>query len=185
MSEDRLRVVVDFLNTLDERRFRRASGQHVPHDDLSTPRELKRFLLAAGLVDPRTRVVAADLVAAVKVRDGLRAAIAGEAAPQRLDEFAVVLELADPPRVVSEDRGVQRALAEIVLRCVEASVQGTWPRLKLCAAADCRYAFFDTGKNRLGRWCSMRVCGNREKTKTYRRGRDGSAERGSRSARMR
>ncbi|MEU4242496.1 CGNR zinc finger domain-containing protein [Actinoplanes sp. NPDC026619] len=46
---------------------------------------------------------------------------------------------------------------------------GGWNRLKLCSAADCRWAFYDTSRNGGGRWCSMEACGNRNKTRAYRR----------------
>jgi predicted RNA-binding Zn ribbon-like protein len=40
--------------------------------------------------------------------------------------------------------------------------------VKACARESCRYVFFDHSRNRSGRWCSMQVCGNREKTAAYR-----------------
>ena len=35
-----------------------------------------------------------------------------------------------------------------------------WTRLKVCARDSCRWAFYDTSRNRSGRWCSMAGCGN-------------------------
>jgi predicted RNA-binding Zn ribbon-like protein len=43
-----------------------------------------------------------------------------------------------------------------------------WGRLKICAADDCRWAFYDSSKNRGGTWCRMEVCGNRTKNRRYR-----------------
>ncbi len=43
-----------------------------------------------------------------------------------------------------------------------------WRRLKICAADDCRWAFYDSSKNRGGTWCRMEVCGNRNKNRRYR-----------------
>jgi predicted RNA-binding Zn ribbon-like protein len=43
-----------------------------------------------------------------------------------------------------------------------------WPRLKACTDDGCQWAFYDTTRNRSRTWCSMDVCGNREKTKRYR-----------------
>jgi predicted RNA-binding Zn ribbon-like protein len=40
--------------------------------------------------------------------------------------------------------------------------------VKICPAADCRWAFFDHSRNRSRTWCSMRVCGNREKARAWR-----------------
>ena len=36
-------------------------------------------------------------------------------------------------------------------------------RLKLCPGRDCGWLFLDASKNRSRRWCSMEVCGSREK----------------------
>jgi len=49
-----------------------------------------------------------------------------------------------------------------------ASIEGDWSRLKICPDDDCQWAFVDQSRNRSRRWCSMEVCGNRDKTRTYR-----------------
>jgi len=41
-------------------------------------------------------------------------------------------------------------------------------RVKICPADDCRWAFYDTSRNRSRQWCSMEVCGNRAKARTHR-----------------
>jgi predicted RNA-binding Zn ribbon-like protein len=57
------------------------------------------------------------------------------------------------------------AIVETVANSV---AKGDWPRVKLCAAPDCRWAFYDVSRNGRGRWCAMEICGNRQKTRTYR-----------------
>ena len=48
--------------------------------------------------------------------------------------------------------------------------EGTWERLKACERDVCRWAFYDHSKNRSSHWCSMAVCGQREKNRrAYRR----------------
>jgi predicted RNA-binding Zn ribbon-like protein len=46
------------------------------------------------------------------------------------------------------------------------------PALELAVAActsdECLWAFYDRSRNRSRHWCSMGVCGNRAKTRTYR-----------------
>jgi predicted RNA-binding Zn ribbon-like protein len=49
------------------------------------------------------------------------------------------------------------------LQCEEA-----WLRLKACTDESCQWAFYDATRNRSRTWCSMDVCGNREKTRRYR-----------------
>ncbi len=41
-------------------------------------------------------------------------------------------------------------------------------RLKHCANPGCSMVFYDTGKNNRRRWCTMSVCGNRDKVSRFR-----------------
>jgi predicted RNA-binding Zn ribbon-like protein len=164
----RLQPIVEFLNTDDRRRFAVGGEQHVPHDLLRSPSDLKRFLVGAGLMSERVRVSRADLDAAKEFRDQARRAISKKSRRSTLGAYPLLVELGSNPRLVPDATGAEGAVAELVIRCIEAANQGSWPRLKICAADDCGYVFYDSGKNQLGRWCSMKVCGNRVKTRMYR-----------------
>jgi predicted RNA-binding Zn ribbon-like protein len=73
-------------------------------------------------------------------------------------------------------RGVDSFLGMISTAIVEATLLGTWTRLKVCRSETCRWAYYDHSKNGRSCWCSMRVCGSRDKARTYRaRQRAGSA----------
>jgi predicted RNA-binding Zn ribbon-like protein len=63
---------------------------------------------------------------------------------------------------------VDALIAQMIGIVLRAQIDGSWERLKICAADSCRWAFFDVSKNRGGHWCSMEVCGNREKNRAYR-----------------
>jgi hypothetical protein len=41
-------------------------------------------------------------------------------------------------------------------------------RVRICAAEGCGWAFLDSSKNGRRRWCSMKLCGNREKATRFR-----------------
>jgi predicted RNA-binding Zn ribbon-like protein len=69
--------------------------------------------------------------------------------------------------LVPADDSVEGVVAGLVLRIHDAERAGTFSRLRSCA--HCRWVFFDTSRNRTGRWCSMQACGGREKAKAYRR----------------
>ena len=61
-------------------------------------------------------------------------------------------------------------VAARVLAIVErAQADGTWERMKACAADTCRWAFYDQSRNRSRQWCDMAVCGNRAKARSYRK----------------
>lgn len=57
------------------------------------------------------------------------------------------------------------ALLAAVYRAVE---NKTFRRLKICGAPSCRLVFVDRSKNTSARWCSMAVCGNRNKARARR-----------------
>jgi predicted RNA-binding Zn ribbon-like protein len=72
------------------------------------------------------------------------------------------------PVVVPAAGGVPGALGSVVAAVLAAQGDGTLPRVKICAEDTCQWAFVDASKNRSRQWCSMSVCGNRAKTRTYR-----------------
>jgi len=72
-------------------------------------------------------------------------------------------------------QGVSRALGQMLAQMVRAVGDGTWSRLKACRDSSCQWAFYDNSKNQSGRWCSMSVCGSRDKARAYRKRRSGRA----------
>jgi predicted RNA-binding Zn ribbon-like protein len=64
--------------------------------------------------------------------------------------------------------GIDAVIGELIGIVHEAMADGTWPRLKACRSETCEWAFYDRSRNRSGTWCSMAVCGNREKARSYR-----------------
>jgi predicted RNA-binding Zn ribbon-like protein len=63
--------------------------------------------------------------------------------------------------------GSEDQLDRIVEITLGAMFDGTWSRLKACR--HCCWSFYDRSPNRSGTWCSMQLCGNRAKTRSYRR----------------
>jgi predicted RNA-binding Zn ribbon-like protein len=59
------------------------------------------------------------------------------------------------------------ALDEVVAVALGAMLDGSWSRLKACR--NCSWSFHDYSPNRSATWCSMQLCGNRTKTRAYRR----------------
>ena len=64
--------------------------------------------------------------------------------------------------------GIDAVIGELIGIVHEAMADGTWRRLKACRSETCEWAFYDRSRNRSGTWCSMAVCGNREKARSYR-----------------
>jgi predicted RNA-binding Zn ribbon-like protein len=94
------------------------------------------------------------------------------AAQAVLERSLLLVELAaaGEPHVTAVDRDDTGRLAIAVAADAYLAVQarGEWPRLKVCASPDCRWAFWDGTRNRSRRWCDMAGCGNRAKNRTWR-----------------
>jgi predicted RNA-binding Zn ribbon-like protein len=157
-------------------------------DRLDSPAALRRFLTDHGLLAASEPVDEADLVLAVELREALRAMLRvnhGEpldpAALLTVNRAAAGLPLQlgfdeeGRPLLAPASAGCRGGLAALLAGVASAQAQGTWERLKVCSADSCQWAFFDRSKNRSGRWCSMRTCGNRDKTRAYRSRRRGEA----------
>ncbi|MEV6538306.1 CGNR zinc finger domain-containing protein [Streptomyces sp. NPDC051665] len=173
-------LVEQFLNTLDERSFSWHGERHTGNDELTSVQGLLAWLEAHGLVSSGQELRPSDLTAALALRAGLRDALAGGADnADGTDRAETSRALAPFPLVLAPDAGGSglRLVADsdtpgldAIVETVATSVAGGgWSRLKLCASPDCRWAFYDTSRNGGGRWCSMDACGNRNKTRAYRR----------------
>ena len=169
-----LGLVESFLNSLDVE-----SGE----DEFDSLPRFRRWLAAHGRESAGRRAGEDDLALARKVagvlRDEIRRHHPGAETPpghhRRLNALAGDIGLragfTEEGDVVLRPAatGVAGMLGEILATIVTAGTAGTWERLKICTADDCAYVYYDASKNASGRWCSMAVCGNRAKTRAYRR----------------
>jgi hypothetical protein len=57
-------------------------------------------------------------------------------------------------------------VGELLTIVAQAQADGTWQRMKACPA--CGWAFYDRSRNRSRTWCTMAICGNRAKARSYR-----------------
>ena len=135
---------------------------------------LDEFLAGEGV--PPTRP---ELARAREVREAVRELLfANNHQPLESDPHAVLHAAADRarytldlgrPELVAAAPGVDGLLGRVLAVAYAAMVDGTWTRLKACRNHGCRWAFYDYSKNRSASWCSMQLCGNRTKTRSYRR----------------
>lgn len=161
-------VVRDFVNTTE---FETGG------DDLTTPAELARYLVAEGLLTTTARATAQELALARGLRSGLRAALEDNHDGRRsaLPDLEAALGSLDVRLTWTEEgasltptrTGVRGALARIGIAAHQAAVDGLWWRLKICSSDECAWAFYDHSKNRSRQWCEF-GCGNRMKTRAYR-----------------
>jgi predicted RNA-binding Zn ribbon-like protein len=169
-----LELVIDFVNSLDTE-----EGS----DDLATPQGLGGWLAKRRLLDAQEEAALgeAERREAVRLREALRALMLehnggerDEGAARELEEVArrgglgVHFGAGGEARLAPAAVGLAGALAAILVPVAEAARDGTWQRVKACRADDCLWAFYDRSRNRSGVWCSMSVCGNRAKVRSYR-----------------
>lgn len=162
-------LVEAFANTVD---VEEAS------DEIATPAGLAGWLKGRGMLDAAGDIPAEVHARYVTLRAGLREELGAHVGdtpdPHLLDAADQVLS-EHPVRVTA--RGLltpvaglapERApLATLAIAWSELVTTGDAARLKRCAEHTCGWVFWDISKNRSRRWCSMKVCGNRNKSRSY------------------
>jgi predicted RNA-binding Zn ribbon-like protein len=142
----------------------------------------RRWLVESDLAAPSIEIGDAALARLVDFRAVIRRLIEanhdGDANPEASAQLAR-LAAGYPVGLVAGADGalaldleppssVDRVIAQMVGIVFQAQLESHWPRLKICAADDCRWAFYDRSRNRAGNWCQMGLCGNRAKNRAYR-----------------
>jgi predicted RNA-binding Zn ribbon-like protein len=169
----RLELVREFVNSLDVEEAT---------DELGTTEGLASWLVDHGLPPGNGRISERDRRRIVELREALRSLLlvnGGHAGDPTAAGTLNQMGTAAPLQVRFDDeggqtvlhpagRGIEAAVGAILAIVFSSMADGTWPRLKACSADDCMWAFYDRSKNRSATWCSMEVCGNRAKARSYR-----------------
>lgn len=161
-------LVISFANTLDVE-----EGT----DALSGPGHVARWLVATRLTTRTPVVTGADHDRYLRLRSGVRELLGTEEqrshvladADSVLRDVPLLVSLT-PSSVLQPDPelpATSRALATIASAVASTLITGEVARVKRCPAEDCGWVFWDSTKNRSRRWCSMQVCGNRDKARTF------------------
>jgi predicted RNA-binding Zn ribbon-like protein len=66
-------------------------------------------------------------------------------------------------------RSLNHLLSPVVRDAAIFLTSTDFSRLRTCGNPQCGWVFLDTSKNGTRRWCSMAVCGNRDKLRRFRR----------------
>jgi predicted RNA-binding Zn ribbon-like protein len=167
-----LGLVQSFLNTV---------ALETSHDALADSTQMHAWLVDRRLAPMGTEFDEADRRRLTDMRRALHELVAANNGQQvrpravtTLNEAArrvrlgVRLHPVDGYRLMAEGVGIDRPIGELLINVTAAMAAGTWPRLKICANDACQRAFYDSSRNRSGRWCSMATCGNRAKGRSYR-----------------
>ena len=168
-----LAIVQAYINSYDLE-----SGE----DDFSDPADMqewfRHFGLPAGDQPPSQKHYRVAIQLREALREILRTDLDGGTNPKALASLDRIAEMS--PLITHFSDGGSGELMPVrsdllggigmLLAFVhEAQLTGAWARLKACRNDACQWAFYDQSKNGRGAWCSMDICGNRMKARTYRR----------------
>ena len=179
---DALANTYDFANSLDLRHFVHHGVQHAQADELENPAALGTWLSAHRLNQAGKTPSSATFEAALALRGAIRDYLERDPKDRRREtsvKEALDIAMARFPLHVTAagKQGLQLAplgsdamagLSAIVAELYNGSANGTLDRLKMCASEECKRVFFDRSKPGTRRWCQSTLCGNRQKTRTYR-----------------
>ena len=68
---------------------------------------------------------------------------------------------------MARESGLEWLLAAIARSAAELVGEGPEARVRLCANPECGLFFYDDSRTKRRRWCSMAVCGNRNKVASF------------------
>ena len=158
-------------------------------DLLATQARGRHWLSEVGLLTPGEKITRADLDRLRRVREALRELVtvgqnsgfkpsppAARAINEGLTGATIELRFTalGPELIPVGACAVDRVLGSLTGIVAQAMIDGSWRRLKVCPGPHCGWVFYDHSRNGSGRWCSMNVCGGREKARAhYRRRRGG------------
>jgi predicted RNA-binding Zn ribbon-like protein len=170
--QSQLDLVRDFVNTLD---------LETEIDAISSPDELATWFSEQGVVDDLVEPTEEEHTDALAVREAIRdLLLANNGVPADTEAASRTLEAAGRaadlglrfengrPLLAPTGDGARAAIGRIVAAVAELAPIDEWKRLKGCRDENCRVAFYDKSRNRSRAWCSMEVCGNREKARSFR-----------------
>ncbi len=172
---ERLALLYDLMNSLDRRRYVAAGVVHAGGDEIADLEGYRVWLARHGLAPD------ADGPAhmrALRLRSALRDWVGTKSAKR--DRSAVaeafVAAASEFPLIVMPASGgleltpkAADPIGSVLAQLVGLAMSGELGRLKMCASEECGWIFFDRSKPGNRRWCSHDRCGNREKTRAYRR----------------
>jgi predicted RNA-binding Zn ribbon-like protein len=175
-----LTLLYEFVNSLDLRCFVEQGAPHPRGDEIGTPDQLRNWMRMRQLL-PRGATIRSDTHRqALQLRKAIRdfIAIAPDVRARHPEQaaslsqagaaFPVVVQARGDGRIGLEPASGASGLGRVLAELQRLDDKGGLDRLKMCASDECHWVFYDRSKPGNRRWCSSTLCGNREKTRSYR-----------------
>lgn len=160
----KLVLVHGFLNTWSD---------ELGIEDFKTASSTEAWMRDVGLWAGTRKITSKQHLRIISFRNELRAWLLDNKRVQSLNELAAeVTFLAEfcpsgEIRFSSGGDACDRILGTLIGVISESLQNGTWDRLKCCDLPTCGWAFYDPTRSRTKRWCSMKTCGSRHKSREY------------------
>jgi predicted RNA-binding Zn ribbon-like protein len=176
-----LALLYEFLNSADLRSYFEKGVQHLHSDELETPAQLEAWLRDCGLLGKGEMVNATDHRRALELRKAMRSFLelspdlrAGEQQLSKslnrvLEFYPLAVRIIHAGKFTLQPASGANGLGRVVAEVFTLAESGRLDRLKMCGSAECQWVFFDRSKPGNRRWCSSLLCGNRQKTRDYRK----------------
>jgi predicted RNA-binding Zn ribbon-like protein len=162
-----LLVVQGFLNTWSD---------ELAIEDFKTTESTETWLRQAGLWKGPKSLSDDEAHSLRLFRQALRDFVQGNTTTERIAaingfisevNLGVSLAATGEIRLVPRGSSIAQALGQLVAIIHSSMIDGCWRRFKVCELPSCGWAFYDSTRNRSGRWCSMKTCGSRHKARQY------------------
>ena len=147
-------------------------------DELADAAQLTAWLGESGLAPAGSAFGEPDRERIVGFREALRELLLANhggqpdpAAIAQLDRagtLGVVFDADGTAHFVPAGTGVDAVVSRLLGIVACSQTDGTWPSMKACPADNCGWAFYDYSRNHSRTWCTMSVCGNRAKARSFR-----------------
>ena len=140
------------------------------YDRLRSPSEVARFLAALGVPVPAGVPSVEQILRLKLIRESVRALAEGDEVgyQRRLDRLAsgIAFRL-DGRELKPAGAGWDALIGGLVLPLAE--LRGHAQRLKVCGNNSCGWVFLDGTRNSGMIWCDAQLCGDRMRSRRYRR----------------
>jgi len=172
-------LALDFCGTL------RARRNDEPTEKLAAASDLDAWFAESGLLPDGTSASAADLRAALALREEIYALVWARlndhTLPQDTVDAVNAAAATAPPRLVLSADGWRRegtasqGLSHLAREAIEIVGGEQSELLRECGRPECTQVYLDSSRGHRREWCSMATCGARMKAKAYRERRKAGA----------
>ena len=178
---EELALLYDFLNSTDLRIYVEKGAQHARSDEFDTPAQLENWMRERGLLKRSERVSVAEHRQALELRSALRSFLQlprasratarqrAECLNRASDSCPLVVRVSEAGTLRLQPARGANGLGQVLAELFALAENRRLDRLKMCRSDECHWVFFDRSKPCNRRWCSSLLCGNRQKTREYRK----------------